>query len=117
MAMPYITMTTITTTAPNPPATPKPPATSTATNSCEVCKTWGRPCPLYTKPAPSPSLIESEWSDEDWGGDRLRECERRKSKQRKRMKTRRRKIVHRKTQNITHLVPYTFPATAMLPQP
>ena len=70
---------------PNHPATPKPPV-STATNSCETCKTCGRPCPLYTKPAPPILPPHSDWSDEDCNGERLRERERRKEEQAEREK-------------------------------
>ena len=80
----FTTTNTMTTTAPNPPATPKLPATSTATNSCMVCKTWGRPCPLYTKPVPPPSPIKSKWSYEDWDGEELREKEKKERASRER---------------------------------
>ena len=36
---------------------------------------------MYTKPAPNPSPIHSDWSDEDWDGERLRETERGKKEQ------------------------------------
>ena len=68
-------------TRPNLPATPKLPV-STATNSCEMCKVYGRPCPMHTKPVPQgDSPAHSDWSDEDWNGERKRETEKRKSKE------------------------------------
>ena len=76
--------------APNPPATPNLPATTTATNSYEVCKTLGVPHYLYTKPAPAISTPHSDWSDEDWDGERLRKREERKSKWRGKRQTRKR---------------------------
>ena len=65
---------------PNPPASPKLQV-STATNSCEPCKTWSKPCPLYTKPAPPSSPPHSEWSDKDWDRDRQRDRERKEKDQ------------------------------------
>ena len=73
----FTTMATTTTTAPNTQAAPDLTATFTTTNSCEVCKTLDRPCPLYTKPAPPSSPAHSDWSDENWDG----EGERRKKEQ------------------------------------
>ena len=48
--MPSPAIVTMMPTVPNPPATPNLPV-STATNYSEICKTWGRPCPMHTKPA------------------------------------------------------------------
>ena len=62
----------MTPTIPNLPATPKLWG-SAPTTSCEMQKPWGRPCPMYTKPAPPMSPPHSDWSDEDWDGERKRD--------------------------------------------
>ena len=57
---------------PKLPASPKAQV-STATNSCQTCKCQGKPCPMYTTPAPPSSPSYSDWSDEDWDGERQTE--------------------------------------------
>ena len=48
------------------------------TCSCRTCKRWGLPCPFHVKSALHPSCQESDWSDEDWDGDRHRVREQKK---------------------------------------
>ena len=78
------TTTTTTATAPNLPAVPNqlaPAVTTPTAQFCEVCRIGAKPCPLFTKPVPSPFPQESDWLDEDWDGDRPRERKRRKGEQ------------------------------------
>ena len=62
----------------NPPALV---VTATPTKYYEVCRKIS--CPLFAKSVPPHSPLESEWSDEDWNGDRQRECEKKKKEQQK----------------------------------
>ena len=46
--------------------------TTPPTKYCEVCRIRGKLCPLFTKSVPHSFPSESEWSDEDWDGERER---------------------------------------------
>ena len=100
--MPSPAIVTMMPTVPNPPATPNLQV-STATNYCEICKTWGRPCPMHTKPALPVSPPHLDWSDiEDWDGEIQKERE--KSRQGQSYMKKRLKQKPIETQNhITHL--------------
>ena len=67
------------------PTISTPPASTERTVYCETCSALGRPCPLFTSPAPAVSLPHSDWSDfeveEDWDGERQKEEEREKNRQ------------------------------------
>ena len=52
-----------------------------ASMSCKSCEKWGAPCPCCVCPAPPSSPLESEWSDEDWNGDRHNKREEKKREQ------------------------------------
>ena len=39
-------------------------------STCKACKRWGLPCPLCAQSAPHPLPMESDWSNEDWNGDK-----------------------------------------------
>ena len=54
---------------------------ATAQSSNRACKRWGLPCPFCAQSAPHPSLVDSDWLEDDWDGDI--EGEKRKEKQRK----------------------------------
>ena len=42
------------------------------TSTCRTCKRWGPPCLFCVLSAPHPSLVEANWSDEDWDRDKQR---------------------------------------------
>ena len=103
------TTATTTTTMPNPPAMLNPPAlvvTTTNTKNFEVCRRRGQQCPLFTKPVPPHSQLESEWLDEDWNGDRE-------------SKSRRKRTIAKKMCPITTtlLVKYMTQHTSKIPYP
>ena len=62
------TTTTITRTANSTVATTSFPISSI----CKTCKRWGPPYPFCIKSALHPSPQESDWSNEDWDGNRQR---------------------------------------------
>ena len=68
------TTTTTTRTANSRVATTNPLMSST----CKMCRRWRPPCPFCIKSALHPSPQESDWSDEDWVGDRQRVKEQKK---------------------------------------
>ena len=66
MAAPVMTAPDVVAAIPNSPTTL--PTTKERTVFCKTCSALGRPCPLFTPPAPTVSLPHSDWSnvDEDW---------------------------------------------------
>ena len=52
-----------------------------ASSSGKICKRWGLSCPFCAQSALHPSPVDSDWSEEDWDGDKERE---KKNKERKR---------------------------------
>ena len=85
-------------------ATTNPPMTT----SCKTCRKWGAPCPFCVQSAPHPSPQESDWSHEDWNGDRQREREEEKKKE-----TRQKEEKNKREQ-----VPYVYyPPSPILTQP
>ena len=73
-----------TTTASTPPAMLNLPAlviTAAAAKYCSVHRKQS--CPFSTKALKSHSPPKSEWSEEDWDGNKQRECEKRKIEQQK----------------------------------
>ena len=41
----------------------------------KACKRWGLACPFCDQSAAHPSPADSDWSEEDWDGNRKREEE------------------------------------------
>ena len=42
---------------------------TTVPSSDKACKRLGPPCPFCAQSAPHPSLVDSDWSEEDWDRD------------------------------------------------
>ena len=40
------------------------------TSACRTCKRWRPPCPFCVQSSPHPLPVESDWSVEDWDGDK-----------------------------------------------
>ena len=57
--------------------------TPTTSSTGKMFKRWGPPCPFCAQSAPHPSSKESDWSNEDWNGDRQRVREDKKEQQKK----------------------------------
>ena len=70
-------MTTPATVAATPNSPTIPPASKERTVFCETCSALGRPCPLFTLPAPNTFNATSDWSnvEEDQDGERQKEEE------------------------------------------
>ena len=49
--------------------------------TCRTCNRWRLPCPFCALSALHPSPVESDWSDEDWNGEKPRAKEEKKRKQ------------------------------------
>ena len=61
-------------------------ATTMLASTCRTCKRWGLPCPFCVQSTPQLSPIKSDWSDENWDGDKQREQQAKKREQQNQQK-------------------------------
>ena len=57
------------------PTTASIMVTTSTPSPAKMCKRWGLPCPFCAQSTQHPSPVDSDWSEEDWDGEREEEGE------------------------------------------